>query len=122
MKNSAKQLVLTTQSILKFVHYRRETIICEIITYIGVEVRVRVVPRRSSLGHEAQPGEVAFLALDLLILFRARGVFTREVEVTQDSICLGHGLLDILLLVSKAILLLVVVLVVILVVVVILLE
>jgi hypothetical protein len=114
MKNSAKQLVLTTQSILKFVHYRRET--------IGVEVRVRVVLRRSSLGHEAQPGEVAFLTLDLLILFRARGVFTREVEVAQDSICLGHGLLDILLLVSEAILLLVVVLVVILVVVVVLLD
>jgi hypothetical protein len=68
-KNSAKKLVLTTQSILKFVHLRRKTIIGEIITYI--RVGVRVVPRRSSLGHEAQHCEFAFLLLvvDLLILF-----------------------------------------------------
>jgi hypothetical protein len=64
VKNSAKQLVLTTQSILKFKHFIRKTIIGEIITYIGVGV----VPRRSSLGHEAQHGEVTFLlVVDLLI-------------------------------------------------------
>jgi hypothetical protein len=71
MKNFAKQLVLATQSILKFMHFRRKTIVGEIITYIGVRVRIRVVPQRSSLGHEAQPVEVAFLLLvvDLLIFF-----------------------------------------------------
>jgi hypothetical protein len=69
MKNFAKQLVLTTQSILKFMHLRRKTIIGEIITDIGV--RIRVVSQRSSLGHEAQPGEVTFLLLvvDLLTFF-----------------------------------------------------
>jgi hypothetical protein len=69
MENSTKKFVLTTQSILKFLHFRRETIVGEIITDIGV--RVRVVPLRSFLGHEAQPGEVAFflLAVDLLIVF-----------------------------------------------------
>jgi hypothetical protein len=48
-------------------HFRGKTIIGEIITYIGVGV----VPRRSSLGHEAQPSEVVFLLLvvDLLIFF-----------------------------------------------------
>jgi hypothetical protein len=68
-KNSVKQFVLITQSILKFVHFRRKTIVGEIITYI--RVGVKVVPRRSSLGHEAQPGEVAFplLVVDLLIFF-----------------------------------------------------
>jgi hypothetical protein len=52
-------------------HFRRKTIIGEIITYIGVGDAIRVVPHRSSLGHEAQPGEVAFLLLmvDLLIFF-----------------------------------------------------
>jgi hypothetical protein len=68
-ENSTKQFVLTTQGILKFVHFRREIIVGEIITYIGVGVRV--VLRRSSLGHKAQLGEVAFLLLvvDLLIVF-----------------------------------------------------
>jgi hypothetical protein len=71
MKNSTKQLVLPTQSILKFVPFIRKTIIGEIIAYIGIRVEVRVVPRRAYLGHEAQPGEVTFLLLvvDLLILF-----------------------------------------------------
>jgi hypothetical protein len=70
MKNSAKQLVLTTQGIFKFMHFRRNTIVGEIITYIGVGVRNRVVLLRSSLGDEAQPGEVIFLLLvvDLLII------------------------------------------------------
>jgi hypothetical protein len=68
-KNSAKKFVLTTQSILNFVHFRRKTIVGEIITYI--RLGVRVVPRRSSPGHEAQPCEVAFplLVVVLLILF-----------------------------------------------------
>jgi hypothetical protein len=50
-------------------HFRRKTIVGEIITYIGVGVEI--VPRRSSLGHETQPGEVAFLlpVVDLLIFF-----------------------------------------------------
>jgi hypothetical protein len=109
MKNLTKKLVLTTQSIFKFVHFRRETIIGEIITYI--RVGVRLAPRRSSLGHEAQPGEVAFLALDRLILFRARGVFSQEVKVAQGSTRLGYDLLEVLLLVSKAVLLPVVTLV-----------
>jgi hypothetical protein len=108
MKNLTKKLVLTTQSIFKFVHFRRETIIGEIITYI--RVGVRLAPRRSSLGHEAQPGEVAFLALDRLILFRARGVFSQEVKVAQGSTRSGYDLLEVLL-VSKAVLLPVVTLV-----------
>jgi hypothetical protein len=115
MKNSVKKLVLTTQSILKFMHFRRKTIICEIITYIGAGVGIRVVPQRSSLGHEAQPGEVAFLLLvvDLLILFWTWWVFVWEVEVAQCCTCSGHDLHDVLfLLISEAILLLVVVLVV----------
>jgi hypothetical protein len=50
-------------------HFRRKTIVGEIITYIGVGFRV--VLKRSSLGHEAQSGEVAFLLLvvGLLIFF-----------------------------------------------------
>jgi hypothetical protein len=70
-KNSTKEFVLTIQSILKFVHFRRKTNIGEIITYIIVRVGIRVVPQRPSFGHEAQPGEVAFLLLvvDIFILF-----------------------------------------------------
>jgi hypothetical protein len=50
-------------------HFRRKTIVGEIITNIGVGIKV--VMRRSSLGHEAHPGEVTFLLLvvDLLIFF-----------------------------------------------------
>jgi hypothetical protein len=85
--------------------------VCALVfTYIGVEFGV--APRRSSLGHAAQPGEVLFLALDLLILFSPRGVFTREVKVTQGSTHSRHDLLELLLLlVSEAVLLLVVALV-----------
>jgi hypothetical protein len=105
------------------VHFRRKTIVGEIITYIRVEIRV--VPRRSSLGHEAQPGEVAFLLLvvDLLILLWTWWVFTWEVKVSQGCTCSGYDLLDVLLLlllISEAILLLIAVLVVILIVVVVL--
>jgi hypothetical protein len=50
------------------------------------------------------------LALDLLILFWARGIITQELKVEQGSTCSGHDLLELLflLLVSKAVLLLVV--------------
>jgi hypothetical protein len=51
------------------------------------------------LAHEAKVGEVALLALDLLILLGAGGVITREVEVTQGSIRSGHDLLELLLLI-----------------------
>jgi hypothetical protein len=112
-KNYTKQHVLTTQGILKFVHLRRKTIVGEIITYIRIEVEVRVVLWRSSLGHEAQPGEVAFLLLVvvLLIFFWTWWVFTWEVEVAQGCTCSEHDLL----LVSEAILLLVVLLVIVIV-------
>jgi hypothetical protein len=61
---------LTTQGILKYVHFRRKTIVGEIITYIRVRVRIRIVPQRNTLGHEVQPSEVIFLlvVVDLLIL------------------------------------------------------
>jgi hypothetical protein len=43
------------------------------------------------------------LALDLLILFRARGVITREVEAAQGSRRSGHDLLKLLLVVALAV-------------------
>jgi hypothetical protein len=49
------------------------------------------------------------LALDLLILFWARGVITREVEVAQGSTCSGHDLLKLLLVVVSETVLLVIV-------------
>jgi hypothetical protein len=70
-------------------HFRRKTIVGEIITYIGVRVGIRVVPRRSSLDHEAQPG-----------------------EVTQCCTCSGYDLLDVLLLVVPEVILLLVVILV----------
>jgi hypothetical protein len=96
------------------VHFRRKTIVHEIITYIEVGLRIRVASWRSSLGHEAQHGEVAYLLLvvDLLILFQTWWVFTWEVEVTQGYTCLRHDLLNVLLLVPEPILLLVVILVI----------
>jgi hypothetical protein len=76
-----------------------------------IRVGVRDVPWRSSLGHEAQPGEVVFLALDLLIFFWVGRVITRDVKVAQGSTRSVYDLLEILLLVSEAVLLLVVTLV-----------
>jgi hypothetical protein len=50
------------------------------------------------------------LALDLLILLRARGVITGKVKVPQGSTCSGHDLLELLVVVvvSEAVLLLVI--------------
>jgi hypothetical protein len=65
--------------------------------------------------------EVVLLALDLLILFLARGVFAQEVEVAQGTTCSGHDLLELLLLLlPEAVLLLVVALAVVVTVVVVL--
>jgi hypothetical protein len=61
MKNVAKQLVLVAKGNLKL-NDSKKTIGGSIITYI----RVRDVSRR--LAHKAKAGEVAWLALDLLIL------------------------------------------------------
>jgi hypothetical protein len=106
-KNSVKQLVLVAQNNLKLGNSQGKTLEGYIITYIGVGVGG--VPWR--FVHKAQTGEVFLVALDLVILFWARGVFTQEFKVTQGSTRLGHDLLEllILLLVSKAVLLLVVV-------------
>jgi hypothetical protein len=59
------------------------------------------------LAHEAKAVEVVCLALELLILLRARGVIAGEVEVVEGSIRSGHHLLELLLLlVPEAVLLL----------------
>jgi hypothetical protein len=66
-----------------------------------------------SFAHEAKAGEVACLALGPLILLRAGGVVTGEVEVTEGCTHSGHHLLELLLLlVPKAVLLFVIALVV----------
>jgi hypothetical protein len=62
------------------------------------------------LAHEAKAGEVARLALGLLILLGAGGVVAGEVEVTEDGTRSGRHLLE-LLLVPEAVLLLALVLV-----------
>jgi hypothetical protein len=61
-------------------------------------------------AHEAKADEVAWLALDLLILLRAGGVVAGEVKITEGSTRLGHHLLELLLLlrVPKAVIHLVV--------------
>jgi hypothetical protein len=45
------------------------------------------------LAHEAKAGEVACLALELLILLCAGGVVVEEVEVTECSTRMRHYLL-----------------------------
>jgi hypothetical protein len=105
-ENSAKQFALIAQGILKLDNFQRKTLEGQIFTYI----RVRVGDVSWGFAHEAKSGEVALLALDLLILFWARGVVTQEVEVAQGSTRLGHDLLGLLLLVTEEVLLLVVVL------------
>jgi hypothetical protein len=62
-----------------------------------------------SFAHETKATEVAYLALGVLILFKAGGVIAREVEVTEDYTHSGHHLLKLLLLllVLEAVLLLV---------------
>jgi hypothetical protein len=62
------------------------------------------VPRQ--LAHEAKAGEVARLALGPLILLRAGGVITGEVEVTEGSTRSGHHLLELLLLLVPEVVLL----------------
>jgi hypothetical protein len=63
MKHFVKQLILITQSILKLGNSQRKIVEGYIITYIGVGD----VSRR--LAHDTKAGEVALIALDLLILF-----------------------------------------------------
>jgi hypothetical protein len=58
------------------------------------------------LTHEAKDGEVAYLALGLLILRLAGGVVTGEVEVAEGSTHMGHHLLELLLLVVPEVVLL----------------
>jgi hypothetical protein len=60
------------------------------------------------LAHEANAGEVTWLALDLLILLLAGGVVAREVKVTKGSTHFGHHLLELLLLITEAVLLIVI--------------
>jgi hypothetical protein len=65
-----------------------------------------------SFVHEAKAGEVVRLALGHLILLRAGGVITGEVEVAEGGTRSRHHLLELLfLLVPEAVLLLVVALV-----------
>jgi hypothetical protein len=101
--NLTKQLVLVAESIFKFGDSQRKTLGGWVITYIGVGVRD--VPRW--LAHEAKVGEVARLALGPLILLRAGGFVTGEVEVAEGGTRSGHYLLELLLLVvPEAVLLL----------------
>jgi hypothetical protein len=103
MKNVAKQLVLIAKGILKLDDSHRKTLRGWIITY--TRVGVGDVSRR--LAHEAKAGEVACLALGLLILLWAGGVIAGEVEVTEGSTCTEYHLLELLLLlVPEAVLLL----------------
>jgi hypothetical protein len=62
-----------------------------------------------NLPMRQKTNEVVLLALDLLILFLARGVFAQEVEVAQGTTCSGHDLLELLLLLLPEAVLLVVV-------------
>jgi hypothetical protein len=102
MKDLNKQLVLVAKSIFKFSDSQKKTLRGWVITYIGV--RVRDVSRW--LIHKAKAGKVTCLTLGPLILLRAGGVITGEVEVTEGGIHLGHHLLELLLLVPEAVLLL----------------
>jgi hypothetical protein len=63
-KNLAKQHILVAKNIFRFGDSQRNTLRGKIITYIGVGIED--VSR--GLAHEAKVGEVAWLALDLLIL------------------------------------------------------
>jgi hypothetical protein len=102
-KNLTKQLVFVAKSIFKFGDSQRKNLGRWVITYIGVGVRD--VPRQ--LAHEAKASKVTRLALGPLILFGARGVIPREVEVAEGGTCSGDHLLELLLLlVPKVVLLL----------------
>jgi hypothetical protein len=93
-KDLTKQLVLVAKSIFKFDDSQRKTLGGWVITYI----RVGVKDVSRWLAHEAKASEVACLALGPLILLRARGVITREVEVTEGGTRSGHHLLELILL------------------------
>jgi hypothetical protein len=58
------------------------------------------------LAHEAKTDEVICLTLGPLILLRAGGVITGEVEVAEGCTRSGHHLLELFLLVPEAVLLL----------------
>jgi hypothetical protein len=58
------------------------------------------------LSHGAKAGEVARLALGSLILLRAGGVITGEVEDAEGGTRSGHHLLELLLLIPKVVFLL----------------
>jgi hypothetical protein len=61
------------------------------------------------LAHVAKAGEVVWLALDLLILLSAGEDIIGEVDVTEGSICSGHHLLKLLLLLTPKVVLLLVI-------------
>jgi hypothetical protein len=82
---------LIAKGILKLDNSKGKALGGWIITYIGVRDMLW------RLAHEAKAGEVAWLALGLLILLWA-GVIAREVEVTEGSTRSGHHLLELLLL------------------------
>jgi hypothetical protein len=103
-EDHTKQLVFFAKDILKLNDSQIKTLEGWIITYI----RVRVEDVSRWLAHEAKAGEVACLALGPLILLRARGVVTGEVEVTEGNTRSGHHLLELILLILEAVLLLVV--------------
>jgi hypothetical protein len=84
---------LIAKGILKLDNSKGKTLGGWIITYIGVRDMLW------RLAHEAKAGEVAWLALGLLILLWA-GVIAREVEVTEGSTHSGHHLLKLLLLLT----------------------
>jgi hypothetical protein len=65
-----------------------------------------VLQRRA---HEAKAVEVAWLALDLLIILWAGRVVIGDVEVAESSTCSGYHLLKLLLLLISEVVLLVVV-------------
>jgi hypothetical protein len=97
MKNFTKQFVLIAQGILKLDDSQGKTLGGQIITYI----RVRDVSWR--LAHEAKASEVAWHALDLLILLWAEGVIAGKVKVIEGSTLSRHHLLE-LLIVPEAVL------------------
>jgi hypothetical protein len=94
-KNLAKQLVLIAKGILKLNDSKGKTLGGWIITYI----RVGVGDVLWRPAHEAKAGEVACLALGLLILLWAGGVIAGEVEVTKGSTRLRYHLLELLIII-----------------------
>jgi hypothetical protein len=85
MKNYTKQLILTTQSNLKFIHFRRNTIVGEIITYIEVRVRISVVLSRSSLTCSG------YDHLDVLLLVIPEAILLLVVILVRVVVLLPFG-------------------------------